>query len=129
MIGTNPLEESPLTRTYATDRSEDGLWLIDNATGRIVPASGDGLSIALNRNVPRTPGFLPESVRFTADSQWVIYRGRDAEGKDGVYRTSVWGVQERLGDHPPVAAGARAWLRFSPDARTFVVVMDQLPSN
>jgi hypothetical protein len=125
VIGTDPPEESPLTRTYATDRSEDGQWIIDHTTGRIVPASGDGFSVALERNVLRTGGFLPESVRFTADSQWVIYRGRDAEGKDGVYRTSIGGLKERLGDHPPVAPNAGAWLRFTPDGRTFLVVMDE----
>ena len=126
VIGTDPPEESALTRTYATDRSEDGLWIVDHNTERIVPASGDGLSVALNRNVPRTLGFIPESVRFTADSQWVIYRGRDADGKDGVYRTSVSGVKERLGDHPPVAANAAAWLRFTPDGRHFLLVMDEV---
>lgn len=125
IIGTDPPEETPLTRTYATDRSENGLWMIDQNTERIAPASGDGLSVSLNRNVLRTPGFLPESVRFTADSQWVIYRGRDADGKDGVYRTSVGGVKERLGDHPPMAPSAAAWLRFTPDGRHFLVVIEQ----
>jgi hypothetical protein len=124
VIGTDPSTESPLTRNYATDRSEDGLWVVDGE--RIVPASGDGPSIALNRNVPRTPGFLPASIRFTPDSQWVIYRGRDAEGRDGVYRTSLGGAKERLGDHPQVAPSARAWLRFSPDGQLFLAAVDQL---
>jgi hypothetical protein len=80
--------------------------------------------------VPRTGDFLPTSIRFTADSQWVIYRGRDAEGKDGLYRTSVGGFKERLGDHPPVAPGARAWLVVGEDGRHFLAVMDQvMPSN
>jgi hypothetical protein len=123
-IGTDPTAESPLTRNYATDRSEDGLWVVD--AERILPASGSGPSVALDRNVLRTPGFLPASIRFTPDSQWVIYRGRDAEGKDGVYRTSIGGHKERLGDHPLVAPSARAWLRFSQDGRIFLAAVDQV---
>jgi hypothetical protein len=126
VIGTDPADESPLSRSFATDRSEDGQWIVDTNTERIVLASGDGYSVALDRNVPRgTSGFIPASIRFTADSQWVIYRGRDAEGNDGVYRTSINGFKERLGDHPPVAPNAGAWLRFSPDGRHFLVVMEQ----
>jgi hypothetical protein len=127
VIGTDPSTESPPARSFATDRSEDGLWLVDTNSERLVPASGDGYSVALDRNVPRSSsGFIPASIRFTADSQWVIYRGRDAEGRDGVYRMSLSGVKERLGDHPQVAPNAAAWLRFSTDGRYFLVVMDEV---
>jgi hypothetical protein len=124
VIGTDPATESPLSTMYATGRSEDGQWILD-PTERILPASGDGPGFALDRNVPRNAGFLPLSIRFTADSQWVIYRGRDAEGKDGLYRTSIGGLKERLGDHPPVAPNARAWLVVSPDGRHFLVAVDR----
>jgi hypothetical protein len=126
VIGTDPATESPLSRTYATGRSEDGQWILDGSTERILFAFGDGPGLALDRNVPPTPGFLPLSIRFTADSQWVIYRGRDAEGKDGLYRTSVGGLKERLGDHPPVAPNARAWLVVSEDGRHFLAAVDQV---
>jgi hypothetical protein len=126
VIGTDPATEEPVTRTYATDRSEDGQWIVDTNTERILPAKGDGPSVTLDRNVPRGSGFVPASIRFTPDSQWVIYRGRDAEGKDGVYRTSISGIKERIGDHPPVAPTAGAWLRFSEDARTFLAVFEQV---
>jgi hypothetical protein len=125
VIGTDPASESKLSQTYATWRSEDGQWILDSSTERIMPASGNGPGLALDRNVPPTPGFGPLSIRFTADSQWVIYRGRDAEGKDGLYRTSIGGLKERLGDHPPVAPNARAWLAVSQDGRHFLVAADR----
>ena len=126
-IGTDPATEAPVTRTYATDRSEDGQWYVDTNTERLLPISGDGPGLDLDRKVPRTSGFVPASIRFTPDSFWVIYRGRDAEGKDGVYRTSITGTKERLGDHPQVRSNAGAWLRFSEDGRTFLAVLEQAP--
>jgi len=125
VIGTDPATEAPVTRTYATDRSEDGQWYVDTNTERLLPVSGDGPGVALDRKVPRASGFVPASIRFTPDSFWVIYRGRDAEGKDGVYRMSITGVKERLGDHPQVGPNAGAWLRFSEDGRTFLAVFEQ----
>ena len=129
IIGTDPPTESPLSPSFATDRSEDGQWFVDTSTERILPMSGDGPGLALDRNVPRTSSFIPASIRFTADSFWVIYRGRDAEGKDGVYRTSITGIKERLGDHPQVGPNAGAWLRFSEDGRTFLAVFEQVQQN
>jgi hypothetical protein len=125
IIGTDPATESPLTQSFATDRSEDGQWFVDTSTERILPMSGDGPGLALDRNVPRTSSFIPASIRFSPDSFWVIYRGRDAEGKDGVYRTSISGIKERLGDHPPVGPNAGAWLRFSEAGRLFLAVFEQ----
>lgn len=123
VIGSDPPSETPLSRLYAVDRSDDGQWVVDNNTERLLPASGSGQSWPLERNVPRNAGFIPESVRFTVDSQWVIFRGRDAEGKDGMYRVSTaTGAKERLGDHPQVTG--RAWMRFSPDGRNFLIAMD-----
>jgi hypothetical protein len=125
IIGTDPPSESPLTPSFATDRSEDGQWFVDTNTERILPVSGNGPGLALDRNVPRSSSFIPASIRFTPDSFWVIFRGRDAEGKDGVYRMSITGTKERLGDHPQVGPNAGAWLRFSEDGRTFLAVFEQ----
>jgi len=129
VIGTDPSTESALSRTFATGRSEDGNWVLDIPNDRILPASGEGPGVPLERNVPPTPGFLPASIRFTADSRWVIFRGRDAEGKDGLYRSSMGGPKERLGDHPPVAPGARAWMVVSEDGRHFLAVVDQVTTQ
>ena len=130
IIGTDPPSESPQTQSFATDRSEDGQWYVDTNTERIMPMSGEGPRLAVDRNVPRNSSFIPASIRFTPDSFWVIYRGRDAEGKDGVgVPMSIIGAKERLGDHPQVGTNAghgcgsartaaRSWLSSSRHSRT-----------
>jgi hypothetical protein len=59
-------------------------------------------------------------IKFTPDSQWIVYHDRDEAGRDGLYRVSTsGGAAERLGDYPTSSVGSV--LAVAPGGDRFLV--------
>jgi Tol biopolymer transport system component len=106
-FGTDSATEKP-TPLY---QSADGQWVFNYAfsEGRrgimIRPASGGNGEPRLLVQTGMQPvggRAAPVPIRFTPDSKWVLYQDKDANGKSGLYRVSVFGgaAPQRLGDYP-----------------------------
>jgi Tol biopolymer transport system component len=72
--------------------------------------------------------FVPVPVRYTPDSQWILYHDKDASGKDGLFRVSTSGGEpQRLGDYPTSALSSL--MSISPDGRKILVHVAASPLN
>jgi hypothetical protein len=99
---------------YTTWPSPDERWIArkKNSKVEIRPMSGgDWRPVAPDREM------LNEN--FTSDGNWLVYYGRDAAGKLGLFRVATSGGEpERLGDYPNTGKDTGdIWL--SPDGQTF----------
>jgi Tol biopolymer transport system component len=110
--------------------SEDGRWLLDIQTPdrenrrqmRIRPVTGTEADWKLVAHFRGSAivSYGPSPLRFAPDGSWVIYRDRDPNGKDGLYRVfTANGEPERLGDYP--VSADLGFLSVNPDGRQIIV--------
>jgi hypothetical protein len=67
--------------------------------------------------VPLAPDSEIMTAGFTSDGNWFVYQGRDAAGKDGLFRVATsGGASQRLGDFPKTGVD-RGDIWISPGVR------------
>jgi WD40 repeat protein len=112
-IGTD--NETPGPNTVST--SPDGQWTFRNTTDlqnrrefQIRPTSGteaDWRHVAYLKRQAAVGG-LPIPVRYTPDSNWLLYHDKDADGKDALFRVPTSGGEsQRIGTYPTSAVNSQ----------------------
>jgi hypothetical protein len=138
-LGTNKRVEWEIAtgeqRAVPFYRSEDGRWSLSGRDAlriRSATDGGDWRFLGARNFLPRgefvgthiigvSNGGARSLVRFSPDGNWVVYHGRDAAGKNGLYRIAADGGEpQRLGDYPATALQTSS-LSVSPDGRRFLV--------
>ncbi len=108
--------------------SSDGRWALTFGVDaakypeiRIRQGSGGDAGwehlVSLKKQAPDTLG--PMAVKYTADSNWVVYHDLDSNEKDALFRVKTTGGEpELLGSYP--TSQPNSYLAISPDARQFL---------